>query len=398
MAAAPSTYAAPSAKGNPASGGGDQAQAAPQAASVVPFLRGSGKGKYKFFSKSGLTLTTATQDLGPIDIKAYDYMRSILVTVATTSNGGATGTAQADGPFNLLTNIAVKQPNGQTMYQVSSGYHAAMIQKYGYYRSYSDPREDPNFLVHGSAATFAFRIPFELNLRDALGALPNKDAAAPFTLELTLNTLTNVFGSGQGTSPTFTVEAWLEAYDQPPTSLNGQPVQTTPPNMNTLQRWTEQNITMSTGQFDARVRKLGNYLRELIFISKNSSNARIVTNGWADPVQIVLDEDVKDNISQADWTRRMWEVWNYGAIQSGTAATGGTASIASVAIDTPGGQDTGVWVQQYFHDTRDEVENANLYLPTIESEDYLLRGSWGSSVSKLATLVCEVLPQGDIFG
>lgn len=397
MAAAPSTATtpAPSSSGNPASGGGSGGSQAP--ATVVPFVRGSGKGKYKFFSQAGKTLTTATQDLGPIDIKAYDYMRSILVTVSNTAFGGLLGTAQADAPFNLFTNIAVKQPNGQTMYQTSSGFHAAMIQKYGYYRNWGDPRSDPNFLVHGSAATFAIRIPFELDLRDALGALPNKDAAAPFTLELTLNTLTNVFGSSQGTSPTFTVEAWLEAYDQPPTTLNGQPVQTTPPNMNTLQRWTEQNITMSTGQFDARVRKLGNYLRMLIPIMKNSSNARIVTNGWADPVQIVLDEDVKDNRSQADWQRQNWEIWNYGGVQPGTANTLGTASTGAVFIDSPMGADTGVWPIQYCVDTRDITENVNFYLPTIESEDYLLRGSWGSAVSKLVTMVCEVLPQGDIF-
>lgn len=389
------TSQAPAGGGNGAGSGGTQA--APVAQAVVPFVRGSGKGKYKFYSKSGLTLTTATQDLGPIDVKAYDYMRSILVTVTTTTAGGATGTAQADGPFNLFTNVGVVQPNGQTMYQVSSGYHAAMIQKYGMNRQFNDPRLDPNFLVSGSQATFAFRIPFELDLRDALGALPNKDAAAPFQLLLTLNNLTNTFGSGQGTSPTFTVEAWLEAYDQPPTSLNGQPVQTTPPNMNTLQRWTEQNITMSTGQFDARVRKLGNYIRCILPIMKNSSNARIVTNGWADPVQIVLDEDVKDNISQADWSRRIWEVWGYGGIQSATSATGGTASTAAVAIDTPGGADTGVWPFQYFVDTRDITENVNFYLPTIESEDYLFRGSWGSACSKLVTLICEVLPQGNIF-
>lgn len=393
MAAAPSQTAQAPQQTTKAA---DQGQAQ-SPAQVVPFVRGSGKGKYKFFSKSGLTLTTATQDLGPIDVKAYDYMRSILVTCASTANGGATGTAQADAPFNIFTNVAVKQPNGQTMYQVSSGLHAAYIQKYGYYREYGDPRADPNFVVTGSSATFAFRIPFELDNRDALGALPNKDAAAPFTLELTLNTLTNVYGSGQGTSPTFTVECWLEAYDQPPTALNGQPVQTTPPNMNTLQRWTEQNITMSTGQFDARVRKLGNYLRMLIPISKNSSGVRIVTNGWADPVQIVLDEDVKDNISQADWQRRIWEYWGYGAIQSGTAATLGTASSIAIAIDSPYGADTGVWPINYFSDGRDHTENVNWYLPTIESEDYMLRGSWGSAVSKLVMLVCEVLPQGDIF-
>jgi hypothetical protein len=415
MAAAPT---ATTATGYGKDAGSDDTQGAHQSGSVVPFVRGSGKGKYKFFSKSGLTLTTATQDLGPIDIKAYDYMRSLLVTFTTTTVGGATGTAQADAPFNAFTNIAVKQPNGQTMYQVSSGYHAAMIQKYGFYRGYNDPRADPTFFVNGSWATFALRIPFELDLRDALGALPNKDAAAPFSLELTLNTLTNVFGSGQGTSPTFTVEAWLEAYDQPPTTLNGQPVQTTPPNMNTLQRWTEQNITMSSGQFDARVRKLGNYLRVLLPIMKNSSGVRIGTaqNGttaslagtnFADPVQIVLDEDVKDNKSVQDWIRQTWEIYGYGGVFPGTATTvasgvatagNSTGATPNQGQDAPGGLDTGVYPIPYFCDTRDITENTNFYLPTIESEDYLLRGSWGSAVSKLATLVCEVLPQGDIFG
>lgn len=390
MAGAPSATAAPAGTATPAPTAAGQQTPAPQ--SVVPFLRGSGKGKYKFYSKSGLTHTTATQDLGPIDIKAYDYMRSILVTYTTTVAGGALGTLGADGPFNAFTNISVLQPNGQTMYQVSAGHHAAMISKYGFARANVDPRSDPAFVgVQGSAtstATFAFRIPFELDLRDALGALPNKDAAAPFSLNLTLNTLSNVFGSSEGTSNTFTVEAWLEAYDQPPTILNGSPVQTTPPNMNTLLRWTEQNITMSTGQFDARVRKLGNYIRMLIPISKNSSNARIVTNGWADPVQIVLDEDTKDNISQADWQRRIWEVWGYGGAGSTIDQTG-TGQVP--------GADTGVWPIQYCVDGRSLDENANLYLPTIESEDYLLRGSWGSAVSKMVMLVGEVLPQGNIF-
>lgn len=411
---APTTQA-PASGGNAAGSGGTSAQA--QAAPVVPFVRGSGKGKYRFYSKSGLTLTTTAQDLGPIDVKAYDYMRSLLVTCTTTTAGGITGTAQADAPFNLFTNVSVVQPNGQTMFQTSSGFHAAMIQKYGYNRAYNDPRGDPNFNVNGSWATFAFRIPFELDLRDALGSLPNKDAAAPFQVDLVLNTLSNVFGTSQGTSPTLTVEVWLEAYDQPPQTLNGQQVQTTPPNMNTLQRWTEQNITMSTGQFDARVRKLGNYVRCLLPIMKNSTGVRIGLNysgtaasvagsNWADPVQIVLDEDVKDNISAADWGRRIWEVYGYGSGVPGTSTTvsAGVSGVNQVSGATPAagndnanGLDTGVFPIPYFVDSRDITENVNFYLPTIESEDYLLRGSWGSACSKLVMLVCEVLPQGDIF-
>ncbi len=395
----------------------DTGNPAPPAPSVVKYIRASDRRKYKFYSKSGLTLTTATQDLGPIDVKAFDYAESLLITLTTTTVGGATGTAAADAPFNAFTTIAVQQPNGQTMYSVSSGFHAAMIQKYGYHRANNDPRADPNFMLTGSYMTFGVRVPFMVDNRDLLGTLPNKDAAAPYQLSLSLNTLANVFGAGQGTSPTFTVEAWLEASSQPPQTLNGQPVQTTPPNMNSLLRWTESNITMSTGQFDARVRKLGNYVRCLIPIMKNSSSVRIgLTHGgtaaslastnWADPVQVVLDEDVVDNISGADWARRIWEVYGYGGIDPGTATTvaAGVATLGNstgvtpeYGQDTQLGLDTGVFPLQYFMDRRDITENVDLYLPTIESEDFLLRGSWGSACSKLVVLVGEFLPQGDIF-
>lgn len=372
-------------------------------ASVVPFRRGSGKGRYTFNVLSGQVLKTTTQDLGPIDIKAYDYMRSILILVETTAVGtGTTATTlSADGPFNVFTNVAVKQPNGQTMYQVSSGLHAAYIHKYGVVRRNPDPRDTNDFNwalgTSGTALTFTFgiRIPFELDLRDALGALPNKDAAAPFTLELTLNTLANVFDATATTSPTFTITPILEAYDQPPATLNGEQVQTEPPNKNTLQRWTEQNITMSTGQFDARVRKLGNYVRCLIPIMKNSSGVRgpDSATGWADPVQIVLDEDVKDNIKLSLWKRDIEEVWGYGGQVPSTAASFGVPT----ANDNPGGRDTGVWPYQYFMDQRSWAEDVDAYLPTIESEDYLFRGSWGASCSKMVVLVGEVLPAGDIF-
>lgn len=386
--------AAPQAVGvNPQPSGGTDRESP----GSVSFIRGSGRGRYTFEVQSGLTLQTTAQDIGPIDIKAYDYMRSIslLVQCSTAGSGTATSVYAADGPFNALTYARVKQPNGQTMFSVTSGYHLAMIHKHGMYRQFSDPYSSINYTATaGTAPTFSFllRIPFELDLRDALGALPNKDAAAPFTLELGLNTLANVFATSPSTTPTIKITPILEAYDQPPETLDGLTVDTTPPNMNTLQRWTEQSITLVQGAYDARVRKLGNYVRELIFISKNSSLARIDTNGWSDPQQIVLDEDVKDNLPQAVWEQDIYELWGYG----GAVPNGAVVGRADVA----GGQSIGVWPYQYCANERDNgVEDVALYLPTIESEDYILRGqSWGSAVSKLVVLKCEVLPRGDIFG
>ena len=381
-------------------------------AAGVSFVRGSGEGRYTFEVQSGLALGAA-QDIGPIDIKAYDYMRSILLKVETTTlaTGTVTAVGSKDYPFNIISYLRVKQPNGQTMYSVSSGYHAAMIQKYGLTRQpqNSDPRSDPDFSAPSGVAaattatvTFGIRIPFELDLRDALGALPNKDAAAPFTLELGLNSTSTIYTTSPATAPTIKITPILEAYDQPPETLDGKPVQTTPPNMNTLQRWTEQSITMVSGAYDARVRKLGNYVRELLFISKNSSGVRIVSpagtskftgpDGWSDPMQIVLDEDVKDNIPYWLWQRDIWEIWGFGGL------TGGSTTLP--VNDAAGGMDDGVFPYQYCVNRRDAMtEEVAKYLPTIESEDYLLRGqNWGTAVSKLVILKCEVLPRGDIFG
>jgi hypothetical protein len=386
MAAAPSTTQAP-----PAST--QASQGAPAAA--VPFVRGSGLGRYKFFEKTGLSLSTSTQDLGPIDVKAYDYMRSILIKVVTTATGTTTAaTTKEDGPFNVFTNVAVKQPNGQTMYAVSSGFSAAMIHKYGGYQGYNDPRAWNDFAYSTGSSTaptytFAFRIPFELNIRDALGALPNKNAAAPFSLELTLNTAANVYGGTLTTMPTFKVQAFLEAWDQPPSSLGGAAVETAPPAKNTLQRWTEQSISVSAGQFDARVRKLGNYVRMLVPILRRTSGTR--ANGesdWPDPVQIVLDEDVKDNITYHQMLSDRYEKWGYGGIKPAGASS----------ADATEGYDNGVFPYDYCHEFDGRVghEYGDLYLPTIESEDYLFRGSWVNA-GTITCLVNEVLPQGDIF-
>ena len=396
MAAAPGAVAA------------KPSQGAAHAAAGASFIRGSGEGRYVFEVQSGLALGAA-QDIGPIDIKAYDYMRSILIKVETTTAGSGTVTSvgSKDYPFNIISYLRVKQPNGQTMYSVSNGHHAAMIHKYALNRQAvgADPRSDSQFVATAGTAptvTFGIRIPFELDLRDALGALPNKDAAAPFTLELGLNSTSTIFSTSPATAPTIKITPILEAYDQPPETLDGKPVETTPPNMNTLQRWTEQSITMVSGAFDARVRKLGNYVRELIFISKNSSGVRIVTplatsgfataTGWSDPVQIVLDEDVKDNLPLWLWERDIWEIWGYGGLLGG-------ATVLPVN-DAAWGLDDGVFPYQYCC-VRDDptVESVAKYLPTIESEDYLLRGqSFGTAVSKMVVLKCEVLPRGDIFG
>jgi len=367
------------------SSGTSQATQAPTP--MVPFIRGSGLHRESVFDNS-YTLTTNTQDIPPIDINAYGYMRSIFILITGTAGGGTAVTTVEDGPFNVLQNIQLQQPNGFPFYQVSSGYSSYLIHKYGGYAGYNDPKRDPNFLytIGGGTAPnlgFGIRIPVELNARDALGVLPNKNAAAPFKLKMTLNTLANVFG-GSPTTPTVRVRVYLEAWDQPPAELNGQAVQVTPPAMNTIQYWTEQPITVAAGQFNARLTRMGNYLRMIIPVLRRASSTR--ANGdsdWPDPLTIMIDQRNQDYIPKLIWQKDLWEKWGFGNLG---------------AADTVQSRDNGVYPYDWCHEFDGTVghENRDLWLPTIEATRFELSGSWGNA-GVLTVLTNDVAPMGNVF-
>lgn len=372
--------------GAPASSSGTQ-QATQAPTPMVPFIRGSGLHREIVFDNN-FTLAGNTVDVPPIDINAYGYMRSIVLLVTGTAGAGTGATTVEDGPWNAITNIQLQQPNGFPFFQVSSGYSLYLINKYGGYAGYNDPKRDPNFLytIGGGTAPnlgFTLRIPVELNQRDALGVLPNKNAAAPFKLKFTMNTLANVFG-GTPTTPTLRVRVFLEAWDQPPAELNGQAVQVTPPAMNTIQYWTEQPITVAAGQFNARLTRMGNYLRMIIPVLRRNASTR--ANGDADfpdPVTILIDQRNQDYISKLIWQRDLWEKWGYGNLG---------------AADTVQARDNGVYPYDWCHEFDGTVghENRDLWLPTIEATRFELSGSWGNA-GVLTVLTNDVAPMGNVF-
>jgi hypothetical protein len=336
---------------------------------------------------SSFTLGTNTQDIPPIDVNAYGYMRSLYILVSTTAAGGGSAvTTTEDGPWNVLQNIQLMQPNGFPFYQVSSGYSSYLIHKYGGYQGYNDPKAPGTFsyaIGGGTAPSLGFgvRIPVELNIRDALGSLPNKNAAQPFKLKMTLNTLANVFG-GSPTTPTIRVRVYLEAWDQPSDVLNGQAVQVTPPAMNTIQYWTETPISVQAGQFNARSTRMGNYLREHLYVLRRNSSTR--ANGetdFPDPLTVLIDQRNQDYIAKPIFQTDVYEKWGY----SGT-------------IETAGARDNGVFPYDWAHEFDGRVghENRDLWLPTIEATRYELSGVWGNA-GVLTLLTNDVAPQGNVF-
>ena len=363
---------------------------------TVPFIRASAEHREPAGIDVSRLMTAAAQDLGVFDIPAVGYVRSLFLVVTATGGSGTSVTAAEDGPFNVLTNIALTEPNGAIIAQFNSGYDLFLANKWGGARHVlgSDPRQSPTFSAVASATgnfTFVLRIPVELNLRDALGSLPNQNAAATFKLRATLNASTNVYGTVPTTLPTIRVRAYIEAWDQPEVSAGGLTNQVTPPAMNTTQFWTSQQFNVNAGQNSVRLTRVGNYIRELILVLRRAGTSR--ANGETDllaldPLTLMLDTRPLDIIEPNNFRHQQFE----------RSGFGGTLGATTPANDAPGGLDAGVRVYDFAHEFDGTLghENRDLWLPTLGSTRLELQGSFANA-GVLTVLTNDVAIAGSVF-
>lgn len=350
---------------------------------TVPFIRASGLHRETMLDRN-ITLTNAEQDLGLIDVPAYGYLRAIVldVTVSGSVDAGSDTAAQADAPWCLLKNILFQEPNGSTIFQANNGYDLYLINKYGGYRGFNDPKRFPGYsaISNQGNTTFTLRIPFELSERDGLGALPNQDAAASFKLRMSIAPASEVYTSLTGlTLGTVNVKATIETYDQPPPSSAGAQNQTMPPAVNTTQFWNPQQYPVNAGEQSPQLKRVGNYIRNWIFTIRNASGVRV--DSWPAQARLQLDARPKDIMSKLQWQQQMYERYGY----SGT-------------LDTAGAQDTGVFVYDFCHEFDGVAghENRDLWLPTLPSTRLELQGSYPVA-GTLNVLTNDVSVAGVVF-
>lgn len=361
---------------------------------VVPFIRASAEHREPVLDTSRALVATGTADLGVFDIPAYGYLRSIMLVV-TCSGSTGTPTFHEDGPFSVLQNVALTEPNGAVLSQFNSGFDLFLVNKWGGYRHVegSDPRSSPQFTTDAAGNfTFLLRIPVELNQRDGLGALPNQNSAAAFKLRLSLASSAAAAGLyvTAPTAPgTVRIRAYLEAWDQPETQAGGQTNQTTPPAMNTTQFWTVQTFNVSAGSQNIRLTRVGNYLRNLIFVLRRAGTSR--ANGHTDlpdPTSLYLDTRPQDVIERNNWLHQMYERTGHG----------GKVGATTPANDSARGLDNGVFVYDFAHEFDGALGNENRdgWMPTLGSSRLEVQGSFGNA-GTLTVLTNDVAIAGSVF-
>lgn len=350
------------------------------AAIVVPFVRAAQEHVEPFMDVSTLIGAASTQ-LNPVDIPAYGFIRGIFVEVTASGGTGAAAVYKADGPFTAITDVQVSDVNGAPIVGPVDGYDLFQMNKLGgYRRPGSNARNVGDFTVP-TTGNFSYLtyIPIEVNGRDALGSLANLNAASSYKLRLSIAAKANVFGTDPTTLPTVRVRAWLDAWTQPAqVDLRGQMQATEPPAHGTTGYWSKYVFPVVAGQNTIRLPRVGNLLRNLIFIYRDVT---LVRNKASFPgsFQIYWDTRLLKDYAPIVWRAQM--AYRFGLAGADDAATG---------------LDTGVYAEDYFHefDGFGGFEMRDGWLPTVGSTRLELQGNFGAA-GTLTVLTNDVSPNGE---
>lgn len=311
-------------------------------------------------------LSASAQTLQQIDAPATGYMRSLVIFVTVSGTTGAT--YNPDAPWNVLESVQLADVNGQPLVQLS-GYDLYIANLTGGYAFHGNPEDYPGFTQTATGFTFALRIPVEIVQRNALGALANLNAAMTYKVKMTLAPIAAVYASN-GTGATARVTGIIESWANPlATDLDGRPNTTTPPFLGTTQNWSEYAAPTVVGQNTIRLPRVGNTIRNLVFINRDSTGARTDT-GMPSEFSILLDGNQWKRETLDYWKLRMFE--QYGYDSSSRPAGVFVLALTDDFDGTPGDEIGDYWLQ------------------TTGATRLELQGTWGAAGS-LVVLTNDIL-------
>lgn len=349
------------------------ANAAPKAEAprlVVPFIRASDENLQPAnLDRTSAVLSANSQDFGIVDVPSYGFARWLYIYVEATGGTGTVAVAKEDAPFSILRNIALAEPNGAPLVQFTDGWQMYLANKYGGYVNpiAADPKQNPLYSAVANTGNFSFmlRIPIELSARDGVGSLANQDAQGQFKLRMTIGATTDIYSTPPTTSPTVRVRAWLSSWDQPEPMSGGMANAMEPPAHGTTSFWMVQSgIPVAAGENTITLKRVGNYLRQVIFVLRRSGSRANGQSDWPAETRFVRDAFPARYYADPVWKTIMFE-------RTGFRNT----------IETAGGLDNGVRFHDYMHEFNGLLgfENRDLWQPTRSSTRLEIQGNFANA-------------------
>lgn len=325
-------------------------------------------------------------------LQATGWLRGLYLVV--TGTGLTAGTAAADAPFNIFSNIELDDVNNEAIFGPFDGYSAFLTNKYGGYFFADDPATQATFALSGTTTTnnftFVLYIPLEIVARDPIGPVASVNNTASLTLKFALNATATVFSTPTGTL-LVRVRGTQDFYWEPRRSdKQGNPISPEPPAAGTTQYWTQGSYPVAgSGVINAPLNTgLGYPFREYLFVNRDGSGSRSVgETNWPDPL-IGLKFEANFLISQLP--KVLWQ-----NIMSRAYGHTGAAADTRAAGSNPG-KENGVYTVNWNDDfflQRPGAETRRGYLVTSPGSNFIFNGSMGGA-GTLYELVNYVAPGG----
>lgn len=370
-------------------------KSAPAQQAVIPFTRASRKKSRLVTQTVSTTLNTSVQALSAIQVPAGGFLRNLKLSVVGTTSGNSANVAyKNDAPFNVLQQISMLSPNGDTLINVIDGFSLYVLNKYGAFATgRRDPLGNPSYSAltgtGGTGGSFAFEVtvPVEVDSRDAFTTLQNMAANQSFLLNLSLNSTTLLYATAPTTAPVVVVTITMEYWSAPsPTNADGIMQASFPignGSVSLIQTQTP-SIVASTQQ-NIQLLNVGNTIRFVIYILRDSSGVRDETD-FPSVTNHYLNNDPLFYKTKTQWRNQMSQEYGF---QAGITATPTLNSL-----------DNGVYVLTDFMndgssgDSKvDGSSNRDLFLVTGSSTAFNFEAvSWGASASSLLVIQNVIRP------
>lgn len=344
------------------------------------FIRAARKHREVFDDRSIALQTSATTQVGPVDVVPYGFMRHILLLVECTGSSDTANDAAGveNAPWNVFDSISLHDVNGRDLLAGLNGYDVFLINKYGGYVWDSNPVNSPAYSAISVEGNFSFlvRLPAEITEADGMGALPNMNATATYKLSYTLASANTIYSNVPDISlGTVRVRAILEAYTQPRgTDAAGIPNEALPPHLGTTQYWSKTLYNISSGEQIFRHTRTGSLIRNVIYTFYDDSSPRVrSTTEFPDPWSLEWDGvDLENRVPRLVWQNQVRERYGFAA-------------------------DTGVFPYDLTHDRNGHPgnEGRDLYWPTSQATRLDLRGNFGGD-GVLHVLTNDIAPAAGI--
>lgn len=367
-----------------------QKQAAPQ----VPFTRAAREKSKQAFRIGSVTLTAAQQTLNPIQVPPGGFLKfiDVSVTCTTTANAAAVSFA-ADGPWNVLSYVDLRNSAGDSIIVPLNGYQLYLVNKYGALGidpPFNDPRRSPAFSTTtgavgaGGSFSFILRIPLEIDPRDALAAVPNLAANKSYQLQFALNANASIYTVAPTTPGGVVIEGVMGYWSQP-NQMNGAQINqaVAPLGNGSLSLWRLQNETVAAGEKLTQLLNVGNVIRLAIFCLRTAAGVRSAAD-WSTVAQLILNDDIMNYIPLTFWQHYMAQDYGFN--------TG--------AVEAAGGLDNGVFVVSDWNNQRGKVladGPRDQYLVTYNTTLLQIRNTvFGATASNLEIITNDIKPTSAI--